>query len=71
MFRNAISILVQEERLNTESIAKIINENYRMVWILKSEEKRIKRADRGLTLSDAINHYSSKEITLINQDWYI
>lgn len=71
MFRNAVAILVKEEKLTTENIAHIIKENYRMVWILKSEEKRIKRSDRGLTLNDAINHYQSKQISLVNQDWYL
>ena len=65
MFRNALKELDSLNKLNVSDIEALIQNNYRMAWILKEEEKRLPRFNRNKTLNDALQIYESNGIHLI------
>lgn len=64
MFRNSVDYLWSNNILNLQSLTKLIQNNYRIAWILKTEEKKIPKSKRGKTLKDAIKVYQSNGIIL-------
>jgi hypothetical protein len=64
MFREALDSLSENNR-TSENIAQIIQDNYRVAWILKEENKLLPRSNRGQTLEDAMKIYSEHGISLI------
>lgn len=65
MFRNAIKKLDWLDKLNVQEVENIIQKNYRMAWILKTEEKRLPRSKRKDTLEDALEIYLQNDIQLL------
>lgn len=64
MFRSAI----EEEAkggLTAQKIVQLIKDNYRVAWILKSENKDLPRSERGNSLADALAIYAKKNINLL------
>lgn len=66
MFREAVELLWLQKTLNLENLVSLVKENYRIAWILKSEEKRIPKSKRGKILKDAIEIYKTQNISLLN-----
>ena len=65
MFRDAVKKLDEKENLNVESITELVQENYRMAWILKEEEKQLPRSNRGVNLQNALEFYAKNGITIM------
>ena len=64
MFVNMINDLWTSNRLSTDNIINLLKHNYRVAWILKTEERKLPRFKRGKTIEDAIKVYESKGIIL-------
>lgn len=64
MFRNLVEELWINNNLNSNTLIKLVKENYRIAWILKSEERRIPKSKRGKNIKDAIEIYRANNIIL-------
>ena len=68
MFRKALKRLLEADNLNIESISELVQENYRMAWILKEEERRLPRSERGDNLQSALNIYHTNDIAILGRN---
>ena len=66
MFVSALRKLQRASRLNEEELAALLWENYRCAWLTKSEDKKLKKSKRGVTLASALGHYRSVGIGFVN-----
>lgn len=57
MFRNHVDQIINTSE-RVEKLANIVQENFRIAWILKEEDRKLKRSDRGDTLQSALERYS-------------
>ena len=69
MFFRALKILNESGELNEKTLLRFIVDNYRTAWILKEEDKKLAKSNRGTTLEDALNHYKEAGIDLIYKPW--
>jgi len=69
MFFRALKSLNDSGELNQETLMKFILDNYRTAWILKEEDKKLAKSNRGTTLQDALNHYKDVGIDLLHKPW--
>jgi hypothetical protein len=61
MFRNDIWSIYKENKLSIESVSDLINNNYKVCWITKEENKRLHKTTRD---NDVLNYY--QEVAKIN-----
>lgn len=64
MFRDAIESL-SAELLTVDRLVDIVRDHYSVAWILKTENKRLPRSDRGKSLQEALKIYEQKGIKLL------
>jgi len=65
MFRKALNRLAETNALSVSRVAELIRANYCQAWIMKSENAKLSRSDRGDTLEDALGVYSGSGIQLV------
>lgn len=68
MFRNQMDDLFNNGILTIENICQVLKENYCVAWILRDEDSKLIKSDRGKSLNDALVHYEEKEIYLMEFD---
>lgn len=66
MFRRRVEEL--DSNLNADLMARIVSDNFAIAWILRDENGRLPKQDRGLTLEDALRVYEEKGIELVRPD---
>jgi hypothetical protein len=66
MFRNAVEGIL-ECKNRTARLAEIVQTNYRVAWILKSEDGILRRKGRGKTLVSALDYYKKCGIILVDR----
>ena len=71
MFFRALKILNESGDLNEKTLLKFVVDNYRTAWILKEEDKKLVKSNRGTTLEDALNHYKEVGIDLLYKPWAV
>ena len=69
MFFCALKSLNESGELNEKTLLQFVLDNYRTAWILKTEDKKLAKSNRGTTLQDALNHYQEVGIDLIHKPW--
>jgi hypothetical protein len=69
MFFRALNNLNESGELNEKTLLRFALDNYRTAWILKEEDRKLAKSNRGTTLEDALNHYKEVDIDLIHKPW--
>jgi len=69
MFFQALKSLNDVGELNEKTLLQFVLDNYRTAWILKEEDKKLVKSNRGTTLQDALNHYEEVGIDLLYKPW--
>ncbi len=63
MFRDAVEALA-EDGLTAQKLVQLIEKNYCVAWILKTENTHLPMSKRGKTLEDALAVYAEKGVQL-------
>lgn len=63
MFRLAVREKYKEGALEIDSVCKIVEDNYKVCWITKSENERLHKTKRQ---GDLIEYYASRKIYIVN-----
>ncbi|MBO90258.1 MAG: hypothetical protein CMP14_12115 [Rickettsiales bacterium] len=67
MFFRALKSLNEAGDLNEKTLLQFVLDNYRTAWILKEEDKKLVKSNRGKTLQDALSHYADAGIELLHK----
>jgi hypothetical protein len=69
MFFRALMQMNDSGKLNEKTLLRFVLENYRTAWILKEEDRKLAKSNRGETLDDALQHYKEVGIDLLHKPW--